>query len=119
MTKMNGMLRRRLPTVFGQGGADYACGPGWMTVFLTFCLLTEREIGKSRLKTFRLVTIKESFGTLRIRVEGGNRATWNLTVEAEEASAVTCEFCGKAGKFSLDTLGGKTVCETCRLVWTR
>ena len=67
----------------------------------------------------RAMQVKEKFGTLRFYVDypqGSSNDDWHkiesLIREAEEKSAVTCEFCGKPGQERSEGWI-KTLCDDC------
>ena len=70
------------------------CGDGW------YNLLDETldKISRVCSKEYRLVQVKEKYGSLRIYDISGNEAVWNITDEAEQRSVKICEVCGKPGK---------------------
>lgn len=50
------------------------------------------------LKHAQAAQVKEKFGSLRFYLDGGTEEMHNLIDEAERASSVICEDCGKPGK---------------------
>jgi len=63
---------------------------------------------------FRAVQVKEKFGTLRFYMSGETDEMYKLISDAEDASAKTCEYCGKPG--TLHTKGWwSTLCDECNV----
>lgn len=76
------------------------CEDGWRDLLERACSRIEAAL--DRRTTFRVVQIKEKFGTLRLYWEG--RLSEKATMKVEEAtalararSACTCELCGAEG----------------------
>jgi len=68
-------------------------GPGWSDIIqdLHKALAGEHP-------DYVIHQVKEKFGTLRFYTGGLNDWGWGAIREAEDASAVTCEECGRPGK---------------------
>ncbi len=95
----------------------YGCaiGNGWTQLFENMLEKIQKE-GKPS-KTFRLLQIKEKFGTLRIYSENGNKFTGELISLAEKESEETCEICGSKDLVenkATKTGWWKTLCDKCR-----
>ncbi|WP_329565422.1 hypothetical protein [Streptomyces sp. NBC_01361] len=99
-----------------------AVGPGWHPL-----LLRLHEGLRVHAADYRVDDLKEKFGTVRIQVSGVPDSAGGeirvLLAAAEERSAVTCEFCGAAGRqrrrddASLGWI--KTVCDSCHCAWSQ
>lgn len=77
------------------------CGEGWYKIIdelsakLTKLIL---ELPEEERKHFRAAQVKEKFGTLRFYMGCETDDMSKAIAEAEDATAVTCETCGKPGK---------------------
>ncbi len=101
-------LLERIPDGWGRW---IRCGPGWYPILAE---LDERlrEIDPD----YRVLQVKEKFGTLRFYWSGRNREAGDRVVrEAEAASARTCELCGEPGKLRIRRTWMQTVCNSCAL----
>lgn len=97
----------------------FECADGWFQIIWDLCEdldKMERERwaaipADEKAKIFleggnpglQVIQVKEKFGTLRFYVENSDDKMYKRISEAEKASAVTCEVCGKPG-----TLTGKS-----------
>jgi hypothetical protein len=82
---------------------------GWFELEWQLCENLEKLVPKD----YKLMQVKEKYGTLRWYDCGGTDAVNGQVRLAEKASAETCEVCGK--KAQLCSTGGwlKTLCEGC------
>lgn len=94
----------------------WECGPGW------FPLLTElsdkldtifREKYPELMNDFRVLQVKEKFGTLRFYVSSAPQEVYDLIYEYENKSDSICESCGKPGKLTEKHMWLQTLCEEC------
>jgi hypothetical protein len=85
-----------------EGAQGYPeCNEGWRDLLERACSRIEGSLG--RRNTFRVLQIKEKFGTLRFYWDGklSERAEMKVTEAialAEARSACTCEICGAEGR---------------------
>ena len=92
-------IKEKFPEYFAtraEGGIDFRCGPGWfilVELFLHFC--------KSLGLQFKIIQLKEKFGTLTIYAgfpENAQQKDVDLTHKLIKCigglSNETCEFCG-------------------------
>jgi hypothetical protein len=88
----------------------FSHGDGWFDLEWRLCEALEKVAPPE----YKLMQIKEKFGTLRWYADYGSEATHRLETEAEIESAKTCEQCGKPGELS-----GKnwvsTLCPDCQV----
>lgn len=105
-------LRDRFP--FFAHGPSIGVGDGWFnllwklgeTIEAAFKVYddgveTTKRTKQAKVKpseAFKIVQIKEKFGTLRFYTNGWTDEIGAAITEAERASAVTCEDCGEPGK---------------------
>lgn len=129
-------IEARYPRVFGSGtkvdnpeqsvGTVYwEFGYGWDTLIENLAAAIDREIehdpslligdhenGKF---AFKVVQMKEKFGTLRFYYDGGNDRIHGLVDMTENLSGSVCEICGSLGTLCRKDSGSwmKTLCEDC------
>lgn len=72
----------------------FELGPGWLEI-MTKLLADIKKI--NRAKKFKIVQIKEKFGTLHVYTRHARKEILELIDEAEKVSLVTCETCGQPG----------------------
>lgn len=82
----------------------FECGDGWYNIVNQLCSQIQHYIdwkNKKEEVVSQVVAsqVKEKFGTLRFYYNGGDDYIRGLTSMAEAMSGVTCETCGKPGKF--------------------
>jgi len=84
-------------------------GDGWSDIIMDLSRMLEPYAVSEGL---RAVQVKEKFGTLRFYVDGGREPVVALIDAAEQASARTCEDCGRHGTMRE---GGwiRTLCDEC------
>lgn len=103
----SGDLREDL-MVFG-----FECDDGWKDILWELCEKIEIEL-QTTLEVpeypFRLLQVKEKYGTLRVYSNWETEKIGDLIREAEEKSSRTCEVCGAPGSRSGD-FWIKTLCE--------
>lgn len=119
------------PSFFRDYGGDprqtcmsWGCthGDGWLEILVSLCENIEEECEKDAeaKKNFKFSQIKEKFGTLRVYTRGGNKAIYDLILDAEKESAKVCEYCGIrdetiATKGTIGQFGWiRTLCQNCR-----
>jgi len=93
--------------------------PGWNSIIYDMSIKLEALImalPESERESYRAVQVKEKYGTLRCYMSAETDEMQAVIDEAEEKSAVTCEYCGKAG--TLRTKGWHfTLCDKCDREW--
>lgn len=79
--------------------------PGWLP------LVNETHLWlKERYPNYRIVQIKEKFGTLRYYAEGVDMEGQQYIAEQENKSAEICEECGEPGALNKERGWWKTQC---------
>ena len=124
-------IETRYPRVFGSGtktdnpersiGTVYwEFGYGWDTLIENLAAAIDREIERDPTlmegdMPFRVVQMKEKFGTLRFYYDGGNDRIHGLVDMTETMSGSVCEICGSLGTLCRKGSGSwvKTLCEDC------
>jgi hypothetical protein len=87
-------------------------GDGWFNIIWNLCEKIEKCLKRISLEDFRVVQVKEKYGTLRFYINYGTDEIYTLIDKAERKSGKICEICGKFGK--LNNLGWyKTRCKSC------
>ena len=124
-------IETRYPRVFGSGtktdnpeqsvGTVYwEFGYGWDTLIENLVAAIDREIERDPSlaegdSPFRILQMKEKFGSLRFYHSGGNERIYGLVDMTEKLSGSVCEICGSLGT-ACGRVGGswvKTLCEDC------
>lgn len=88
--------------------ADVFLPAGWLNLTDTLC----RDLiclGPN----FRVIQIKEKFGTLRFYAYGCSKDQLDLIKVAEEASGKICEYCSQPAELWQRNIWFITVCQTC------
>lgn len=85
-------------------------GDGWSPLVL--------EVYENLSENTHIVQIKEKWGGLRIYIDHGTDADWDLLEDVERRSFEICEVCGKTGKTRTDLPWHLTLCET-HYVWKK
>jgi hypothetical protein len=123
-------LEAKYPRVFGEGtqgersdgSVDWEFGYGWDGLIRNLAAAIDAELERNPDLMqgdipFRIVQMKEKFGSLRIYQDGGNRRIDGLIRMTESLSSGICEVCGEVGFLvrSGSGEGGwyKTMCADC------
>jgi hypothetical protein len=102
MNDLEKTLRRDFAPWFDELAWGVQCGVGWSTIILDCTAEIAAALGGPEAESrFRVVQIKEKYGTLRYYLRSRparHAAAINRAIDrAEERSAVTCEVCGAPG----------------------
>ncbi len=91
---------------------NFECGVGWKDIINKLCA----DIHALD-PTVTVVQIKQKFGTLRFYLgtvdANSSHAVYALVSEAEEKSAITCEWCGLPGSTDTSKHWHITLCPSC------
>lgn len=82
---------------------------GWFDLEWRLCEDLEKLVGPN----YKLVQVKEKFGTLRWYDEGNTNAGYERIEQAESESAKTCEVCGNPACLCAAGYWVKTLCDFC------
>jgi hypothetical protein len=82
---------------------------GWFDLEWKLCEALEKVVPPK----YKLMQIKEKFGTLRWYDEGNTKEGDDLVEEAEKESGKVCEVCGGLGYFCSSGYWVKTLCLEC------
>lgn len=98
------VLRQRYPTWFAKMAFyDLSLPEGWAPLLFEVCEKIDAELRNQRVvrlmdrKHFRIMQIKEKFGTLRVYTWGAPAAVREIITEAEITSEMICLRCGNPG----------------------
>lgn len=90
----------------------FECDNGWISILENlFNQITKLNIPDN----FKIVQIKEKFGTLRIYAHNSTIEINKLIREAEITSFTTCEVCGELATLDRTKSWWKTLCEKHKL----
>ena len=99
-------LLERIPDGWGRW---IQCGAGWYPILVRL----EERLGEID-PDYRVLQIKEKFGTLRFYLAGQYDELGKAAVaEAEAEAARTCELCGSRGHLRTRTSWLRTLCDDC------
>jgi len=92
------------------------CGDGWYDILDT--LLSDitkfyQENHPDEIDDFKVLQVKEKYGTLRFYVSGTYDEVFDMIDWAELESENTCEKCGKPGILRCDNYWYYTACDDC------
>lgn len=121
-------MRDRFPRVFKGAQLPWGleCGPGWDELLVDLLAQLDAILAKHPTLRFRLVQIKEKFGSLRFYVsfdEGTEddiaqkdlvKVVFAAIQDAQKKSARTCERCGTPSVIREIGSVATTVCPKCR-----
>ena len=108
----------------------FECDDGWFDIIWQLCESLEKEnkrmidelepndktkllLQKGEPALFRVVQVKEKFGTLRFYTDLSSDGMEKLIRKAEKKSCITCEVCGKPGVLMARGYWYKTLCTEC------
>lgn len=89
------------------------CGDGWFGLLHALCCRIKKFLEKEKIENFQVVQIKEKFGTLRFYTSPSFDKIEEFIQDAEDVSAVTCEYCGQPGKIRGDKWI-RVLCDQCK-----
>jgi hypothetical protein len=96
-------------------GFGFEHADGWFDLIWQLCLDIEdalHNLEPDAQMDFRVLQVKEKYGTLRFYANWGTDKIFDLIEDAEEKSARICEICGKEGRINSE--GWVTVrCSDC------
>lgn len=110
------ILREVAPSVYPEEIA-LDCAPGWFPIMYTLSkrLALLNVVYKVTCKEVHIDYAKEKFGTLRIfTYGGGDKDSEEAVNEAELASTVTCDQCGRLGELRKGSWL-RTLCNRCAI----
>jgi rubrerythrin len=82
-------------------------GDGWYQIIYDLCTKIKEE-------DVHFTQIKEKFGLARVYVDNWTDEVSKAINEAEDQSAITCEYCGTQENVSQEGSWIKTLCPFCR-----
>lgn len=108
------------PTSITKGlmALGFDCGDGWLSILSELFEKIDKELLEeysfNERKHFKIVQVKEKFGTLRVYCYGNNDRINELIEKAEQKSAITCECYGRIGATQNKSGWIQTLCKKCR-----
>lgn len=97
---------------FGRG-LPFDCGDGWFDLLYRLSVKIRDYLEETKYDNFYVTQVKEKYGTLRFYTSWDDDTIYSFISEAEEESAITCEFCGEPGKMRDLNRWYYTLCENC------
>jgi hypothetical protein len=112
------ILFEKFPFVRGSGDITkdlmdfgFECGDGWFQIlYALFDAIQNLTVVPP---DFKVVQVKEKFGTLRVYTDFSSEDINHLISLAEDASSLVCESCGAPGKLTRNHGWFKTLCDKC------
>lgn len=88
------------------------CSNGWLTILDQLFSTMRTHAKYAKLENFKIVQVKEKFGTLRVYTDGADQYINGAITLAEHMSEVTCECCGQNGTIR-NNRWIRTLCDRC------
>jgi hypothetical protein len=79
----------------------FQCEDGWFNLIRSLCEELEplvAEVERTTKKQFKVIEVKQKFGSLRFYVDNANDAIRECIEVAQQQSSGICELCGRAGR---------------------
>ena len=92
----------------------FECGTGWYDILYKLSKDINEIVTRDNLTDFRVVQVKEKFGTLRYYTNHSTDDIYKLIREAENKSEITCEKCGASATLSVTKGWYEVLCEDCK-----
>lgn len=116
-------MLEKYPELFGSGDElnpqktlmvfGIETGKGWKDVILSYLPKISEIVKEKKLDNFRIVQIKEKFGSLRVYTNNSVQEIEDIIDEMEKECSTTCETCGsKEGKFRSNGWM-RVICDEC------
>lgn len=96
--------------VGANGQFGFECGAGWLGILETLCERLSEARTQDNIERFRILQIKEKFGTLRVYHSSTNPTICKHVHCAEEMSSTVCEVCGASGRLIFNGGWQRTRC---------
>ena|ERR1700690_1659323 len=92
------------------------CDLGWVRLLDELFSCIDDRVQRRNLTDFKVLQVKEKFGTLRVYVSGADDEIHALISQFAELSATVCEKCGSPARTRTVGTHGllKTLCDRCR-----
>lgn len=87
----------RLKNQFSFVQCEVECGDGWFGLLFVLCFRIQKYLSENNISNYKVIQIKEKFGTLRFYDENSRHEIDEYVRDAEAVSEVTCEHCGNPG----------------------
>ena len=92
----------------------FECGSGWDKLIGRLSKKLEKMIKRFPKKErgqFRVIQVKEKYGTLNFYICCGTEKMYKVIEEAEDESSKICEFCGRKGELREHGYWFTTLCD--------
>jgi len=105
----------KYPLVFPNGEPDFHCGSGWYQLLDCLFFVINKDLSELPVaeRRFKILQIKEKFGSLTVYCEGTTEHIRDTISQAEEMSKQICETCGEYGKLRDSAHWIKVRCDEC------
>lgn len=130
LTQRFDFYKTNLPLTDSLMAFGFECGNGWFDLiwelseklekmyqdYLNSTPINERakDLLKNKEEGFRVLQLKEKYGSLRVYSYGATREMQDLMDEYEHRSCHTCEECGLEGNISRVNGWDSALCEKCK-----
>ena len=89
------------------------CGPGWDKILDELFFVIKKNIDTKVIDiSFKIIQVKEKWGTLRVYTNWGDDHIWQLISQYEELTHRVCELCGEPGELRIKGWMS-TLCNSC------
>ena len=113
-------MLKKYPELFGTDfdprktlmGFGFEVGPGWLKIIEKYLPELSEVVKENYLSDFRVVQVKEKFGSLRFYTNYSTDATDKVIEKMEEECDKTCERCGAPGTLRTDGWW-QVLCDKC------
>jgi NAD-dependent SIR2 family protein deacetylase len=106
-------LQKQLLESFKFYETDIACGNGWYELLWNLSQNIDAYLTKNKIKNFKVIQVKEKFGSLRFYTEPYIEELDSLITQAENQSVYICENCGAQGRQYNINGWVTTICDYC------
>lgn len=89
------------------------CDNGWLDIINYACRHISRRVDNTNYTNFKIVQIKEKFGSLRIYTTSSDDYINGVVAMATSMSMCVCEVCGNKGITRTDKSWVRTLCDEC------
>ena len=121
--EFNELIFKEFPELFKEK-LEYGCecSKGWQNLIYTFLHHLQwyvKNYPEMKLENLGIVQIKEKYSLIRIYINNGNDAVYQMVHLTEELSGFICEKCGQKGHNRVYDNWYITLCEPCYKQWIK
>ena len=91
----------------------FECGEGWDLLLEDLFEKIDKIVKREKIENFRVVQVKEKYGSLRVYCDYSNKEIEELIDKAEEESYKTCEMCGSKDGVTQSKGWISSLCKKC------